>query len=83
MLPDHMFVTAADGDGVAVSGMYGGDPASSPESDFTELDSSSHGDLKASSGCSEYTKPGSTSLHNQVKILRDQNPDHVNNPSIR
>lgn len=83
MLPDHMFVTAADGDGVAVSGMYGGDPVSSPESDFTELDSGSHGDLKASSGHSEYTEPGSTSLHNQAKILRDQKPDYVNNPSIR
>lgn len=83
MLPDHMFVTATDDDLVAASGLYGGNPVTDSESDFSSLDAGRHGDLGASSGHSEYTKPGSTSLHNQAKILRGQQPDYVNNPSIK
>ena len=82
MLPDHMFATTTDDDYVAHSGWYGGNPSSGLNSDFTALDTGAHRSLGANSGHSHYTDSDTTSLHNQAQILRDHNPDYVDEYSI-
>ena len=83
MLPDHTFAAANNWDGVAASGYYGGNPTTNPNSDFTALDTDANGPYKYSSGHSNYTDKGSTSLHSQGQILKGVKPDYVDRPSIK
>ena len=76
-LPDHMYSASANWDVVAASGIYGGNPTTDPNSDFTSLDTGKQDGLKASSGHSEYTDPGTTSLHNIGQIVAGEDPDYV------
>ena len=82
-LPDHTFAAANNWDGVAASGYYGGNPTTNPNSDFTALDTDANGPYKYSSGHSNYTDKGSTSLHSQGQILKGVKPDYVDRPSIK
>ena len=83
MLPDHTFAAANNWDPVAASGYYGGNPTTNPNSDFTALDTDANGPYKYSSGHSNYTDKGSTSLHSQGQILKGVKPDYVDRPSIK
>lgn len=83
MLPDHTFAAANNWDPVAASGYYGGNPTTDPNSDFTALDTDANGPYKYTSGHSNYTDKGSTSLHNQGQILKGAKPDYVDRPSIK
>ena len=83
MLPDHTFAAANNWDPVAASGSYGGNPTTNPNSDFTALDTDANGPYKYSSGHSNYTDKGSTSLHSQGQILKGVKPDYVDRPSIK
>lgn len=83
MLPDHTFAAANNWDGVAASGYYGGNPTTNPNSDFTALDTDANGPYKYTSGHSNYTDEGSTSLHSQGQILKGAKPDYVDRPSIK
>ena len=76
-LPDHMYSASANWDVVAASGIYGGNPTTDPNSDFTSLDTGKQDGLKASSEHSEYTDPGTTSLHNIGQIVAGEDPDYV------
>lgn len=76
-LPDHMYSASANWDVVAASGIYGGNPTTDPNSDFTSLDTGKQDGLKASSGHSEYTDTGTTSLHNIGQIVAGEDPDYV------
>ena len=85
MLPDHAFAERTDDDPIRYrlfQGTHGPNPMDDPNSDFTTLDTGEHGGLKHSEKHSEYTKQGTTSLHNQGKVLADQDPDYVNRRSI-
>ena len=82
-LPDHTFAAANNWDPVAASGYYGGNPTTNPNSDFTALDTDANGPYKYSSGHSNYTDKGSTSLHSQGQILKGVKPDYVDRPSIK
>lgn len=82
MLPDHMSAAATGDDVVAMSGRYGGDPTSHPDSDFTSLSTHATEGLAESTGHSSYTDEGTTSLDNISQILRDQQPPHVDHKSI-
>ena len=83
MLPDHTFAAANNWDPIAASGYYGGNPTTNPNSDFTALDTDANGPYKYSSGHSNYTDKGSTSLHSQGQILKGVKPDYVDRPSIK
>ena len=77
MLPDHSYAAAANDDDIATSGAYGGIPTTDPDSDFTALDTDEQDGLGASSGHSNYTTPGTTSLHDLGNILGGDDPDYV------
>ena len=77
MLPDHSYAAAAGDDIVATFGPYGGNPTTDPDSDFTALDTDEQDGLGASSGHSNYTTPGTTSLHDLGNILGGDDPDCV------
>ena len=77
MLPDHSYAAAANGDVVAASGVYGGNPTTDPDSDFTALDTDKQDGLGSSSMHSNYTNPGTTSLHDLGNILGGDDPDYV------
>ena len=77
MLPDHSYAAAAGDDIVAAFGTYGGKPTNDPNSDFTALDTDEQDGLGASSGHSNYTTPGTTSLHDLGNILGGDDPDYV------
>lgn len=75
MLPGDTYATRADDDPIRYAPVHGGDPMESP--DFTHMNSEKHGDLSKSSGHSEYTNEGTTSLHNLGQLLRGEDPDYV------
>lgn len=77
MLPDHSYAAAAGDDIVAAFGPYGGNPTTDLNSDFTALDTDEQDGLGASSGHSNYTTPGTTSLHDLGNILGGDDPDYV------
>jgi hypothetical protein len=83
MLPNHMHAAQAPGDPVASQSWwlpgFGEDPISSPDSDYTQLDTNIHHEagLGPSGGHSMYTTPGTTSAHNLGEILRGDNPSYV------
>lgn len=62
--------------------VFGGDPVSARSSDFTVMDTGSHGGLAASWEHSHYSDSGTTSLHNQGQVLRGVQPDYVDDYSI-
>jgi len=82
MLPDHMYAARTGDDVVAMSGVYGGEPTAHPDSDFTSLSTSKNGGLAESTGHSNYTDKGTTSLHNISQVLRNETPSYIEDKSI-
>ena len=82
MLPDHMYAARSGDDVVAMSGIYGGEPTAHPDSDFTSLSTSKNGGLAESTGHSNYTDKGTTSLHNISQVLRNETPSYIEDKSI-
>ena len=82
MLPDHMYAARTGDDVVAMSGIYGGEPTAHPDSDFTSLSTSKNGGLAESTGHSNYTEKGTTSLRNISQVLRNETPSYIEDKSI-